>query len=94
MRYVYPEVLKPGNWAVLLHLFTFTYNPRPIQVPPIPFNVVFWSISTEFQFYLIVPFIYAIFKRYFQKQRYIYLAILVTILTIFSLKFAIWIALY
>jgi peptidoglycan/LPS O-acetylase OafA/YrhL len=91
---VYPEVLKPGNWAVLLHLFTFTYNPHPIQIPPVPFNVVFWSISTEFQFYLLVPAVYAISKHYFSKQRYIYFAILATILTIFSLKFAIWTTLY
>jgi peptidoglycan/LPS O-acetylase OafA/YrhL len=92
--FVYPEVLKPGNWAVLLHLFTFTYNPHPIELPPIPFNVVFWSISTEFQFYLLVPAIYAISKRYLSKQRHIFLAILTTILTIFSLKFAIWTALH
>jgi peptidoglycan/LPS O-acetylase OafA/YrhL len=93
--FVYPEILRPGNWGILLHLFTFTYNPT--SSPPIAINgfvgFVVWTISTEFQFYLLVPALYAIAKRYALKQQHIWLAIAAIILTIFSLKFAIWIVL-
>jgi peptidoglycan/LPS O-acetylase OafA/YrhL len=58
--FVYPAVLKPGNWEELLRLCTFTYTvPVPFfDVSTYSFNGVFWTLSTEVQFYLIVPFIY------------------------------------
>lgn len=90
--FVYPEILKLENWSVLLRIFTFTY--QGFTSPPlVNFNVAFWSLSTQFQFYLLVPFLYAIFKRYCSKQYYVWLTIALTILAVFSLKFIIWIVL-
>lgn len=62
--FVYPEVLKPGNWEELLRLCTFTYTlPIPLfDVYNYHFNGAFWTLSTEVQFYLIVPFIYTILQ--------------------------------
>ena len=58
--FVYPQVLKPGNWDELFRLCTFTYTlPIPLfDVSTYHFNGAFWTLSTEVQFYLIVPFIY------------------------------------
>ncbi len=58
--FVYPEVLRPGNWAEILRIMTFTYTfPVPFfDASTYHFNGAFWTISTEVQFYLMVPFIY------------------------------------
>lgn len=57
--WIYPHILKPENWQYLLRLLTFTYN----QSLPVFFNGALWSLSTEVQFYFVVPFIF-IFLRY------------------------------
>ncbi|MGB3404339.1 MAG: acyltransferase [Microcoleaceae cyanobacterium] len=58
--FVYPAILKPGNWEELFRVCTFTYTlPIPLfEVGNYNFNGAFWTISTEVHFYLIVPFIY------------------------------------
>ncbi|MCJ8281413.1 MAG: acyltransferase [Rivularia sp. ALOHA_DT_140] len=60
--FVYPEILKFDNWGYLFRLFTFTYHPY-ISFDVVKFNDVFWSLSTEIQFYLIIPFIYSLFHQ-------------------------------
>jgi peptidoglycan/LPS O-acetylase OafA/YrhL len=62
--FVYPEVLKPGNWEELFRICTFTYTlPIPLfDIGTYHFNGAFWTLSTEVQFYLIVPFIYTILQ--------------------------------
>ena len=57
--FFYPETLKFANWIYTIRILTFTYN----QALPINFNGALWSLSTEMQFYLIVPFIYIFFKH-------------------------------
>jgi peptidoglycan/LPS O-acetylase OafA/YrhL len=52
--WVYPDLLKVANWGYLLRIITFTYN----QTLPIAFNGALWTLSTEVQFYLLVPFIF------------------------------------
>jgi peptidoglycan/LPS O-acetylase OafA/YrhL len=89
---VYPEILKLENWGILLRICTFTYQPY-LSPQPLNFNGVVWSLSTEVQFYLVVPFLYAILKRHVLETRGIYFTIVATILAVFSLKLLIWLAL-
>lgn len=90
---VYPEILKLESWGILLRIFTFTYQPY-LSSQPLNFNGVVWSLSTEVQFYLLVPFLYAIFKRYCLKHHHVWLAIIAVLLTIFSFKLTIWMILH
>ncbi|PLZ82363.1 acyltransferase, partial [Fischerella muscicola CCMEE 5323] len=68
--FVYPDVLKFDNWGYLLRVCTFTYNPY-IASSPVAFNDVFWSLSTEVQFYILVPFIYNLSKSLVFKQKHV-----------------------
>ena len=87
--FVYPEVLKFSNWGYLLRICTFTYHPYIIQ--SVKFNDVFWSLSTEVQFYLLVPFIYSIIHKRLQQRKEIFIVSLIIILTIFLIRSLIWI---
>ena len=60
--FVYPEILKFSSWGYLLRICTFTYHPY-ISFDAVKFNDVFWSLSTEVQFYLIVPFVYSLIQN-------------------------------
>ncbi len=63
--FVYPEILKAEKWFELFRILTFTYTfPLPLSPnhPDFNFNPVIWSLSTEVQFYLIVPFLYTAFR--------------------------------
>ena len=82
--FVYPEILKVENWAYLVRLCTFTYSPHL----PVAFNGALWSISTEVQFYLVVPFIYILVRPYLRTKRNIALFALATIGTVFAIKLA------
>jgi peptidoglycan/LPS O-acetylase OafA/YrhL len=63
---VYPYILKSDQWKYLLHILTFTYDPfGSHHLPPgLFFNVSIWSLSTEVQFYILVPFFYLISKKF------------------------------
>ena len=63
--FVYPEILQFSSWGYLLRICTFTYHPY-ISFDTVKFNDVFWSLSTEVQFYLIVPFVYSLIQNYFK----------------------------
>ena len=89
---VYPEILKIENLGTLLRICTFTYQPY-LSPQPLSFNGAVWSISTEVQFYLIVPFMYAIFRHCTLNRRTVCFAIVTVTLVIFSLKLLIWLAL-
>lgn len=52
--FVYTDILKIENWGYLFRIITFTYNH---SLPPI-WNGAMWSLSTEVQFYILVPFLY------------------------------------
>lgn len=66
--FIYPHIFQPENHPYLVRLLTFTYN----QSLPVVFNGALWSLSTEVQFYLIVPFIYLFLKRYLNKPSQIW----------------------
>jgi peptidoglycan/LPS O-acetylase OafA/YrhL len=90
--FVYPEVLKPGNWDELIRLCTFTYTlPIPLfNVSTYHFNGAFWAVSTEVQFYLIVPFIYTaiqplLINRFRVGIAFIFMIFCTTLIRIFGL---------
>ncbi len=49
--YRYPEMLHPRNWWMLLSILSFDYRGDL----PIGLNTALWSVSTEMQFYFLVP---------------------------------------
>lgn len=63
--FVYTPILQIQNWGYLFRLCTFTYN----QSLPVEFSGSFWSLSTEVQFYLLVPLIYAGLKNRLQSKK-------------------------
>jgi peptidoglycan/LPS O-acetylase OafA/YrhL len=85
--FVYPELLKHENWGYLVRICTFTYN----QALPVTFNGAFWSLSTEVQFYLIVPFIFTYFKHRLITPNKVLGSIFITLVFSFVLRYAIWI---
>jgi|GEM_PF-544108 len=88
--FVYPDILKIENWGYLLRLCTFTYN----QSLPVLFAFPFWSLSTEIQFYIFVPFIYSLLRNQLRSPRQI-LCVSATIFLIASLiRLMTWISFY
>lgn len=49
--FVFHHLLQPEHWYLVLHIFTFTYY----YIQGTVFNIVFWSLSVEMQFYIILP---------------------------------------
>ncbi|MEA5597786.1 acyltransferase [Rivularia sp. UHCC 0363] len=88
--FVYPEVLKFSNWGYLLRICTFTYHPY-ISSQAVKFNDVFWSLSTEVQFYLFVPFIYSLMQNILNKRKKVFIIGLVIICANLIWRSLIWI---
>lgn len=89
--FVYPEVLKFSNWGYLLRLYTFTYHPY-ISFEAVKFNDVFWSLSTEVQFYLILPFIFSLIQNRLNSHKKIFIAGLLIIFAAFIVRSLVWIS--
>ncbi|BAZ30930.1 O-acetyltransferase OatA [Cylindrospermum sp. NIES-4074] len=90
--FVYPNWLKIENWGNLLRLFTFTYEFSVTSQPGMGFNAAFWSLSTEVQFYIMVPFIFSYFKQRFFHQKQVYLGGYLLFLVFFIIRCIIWVA--
>ncbi len=91
--FVYPEILKIENWGYLVRICTFTYHPY-IGSHPVLFNEALWSLSTEIQFYLLIPFIFNILRpRLIKLQQAIIVFGLIILLTS-TFKGIIWLSLY
>jgi peptidoglycan/LPS O-acetylase OafA/YrhL len=88
---VYPDILRFENWGHLVRIVTFTY-PGILQ-PALLFDIVLWSLSTEMQFYLIVPFIYAGLRRLKQSKLTVLTTMGLSILTVFAIKLLVWLPL-
>ncbi|MFH7026845.1 MAG: acyltransferase family protein [Heteroscytonema crispum UTEX LB 1556] len=71
---VYPDWLKTENWGYLIRVCTFTYDGSPQLQSSLNFNGVFWSLSTEVQFYLVIPFIYSFFQDKLSNKKQVLLA--------------------
>jgi peptidoglycan/LPS O-acetylase OafA/YrhL len=85
--FVYTDLLKIANWGYLIRICTFTYNHA---LPP-DFNRPLWSLSTEVQFYLLVPFIYSFIRERCIKPRQIYAAAGAVLLATSLFRLLIWV---
>ncbi len=87
--FVYRDIRNWENLPYLLRLLTFTYN----QTLPVAFNGALWSLSTEVQFYPVVPLVFKILKNQLIYPHKV-IQFIVNILLGFSLlRSAIWLAL-
>ncbi len=70
-----PEIFRIENWNIIFRILTFTYN----HTLPFTFNPPLWSLSTEVQFYLLVPLLYYYFRdrvSSFWKTLWVVIAVL------------------
>jgi peptidoglycan/LPS O-acetylase OafA/YrhL len=81
---VYTPILQVHNWGYLFRLCTFTYN----QSLPVEFSGSFWSLSTEVQFYLVVPLIYAGFKNRLHSKKQVIFSFAAILLLVCLLRLA------
>ena len=88
--FVYTDYLKLSNWGYLLRVLTFTYNPY-IGGQALQFNIPFWSLSTEVQFYLFIPFIYYLLSSRLKNIWNVAITAVIVIAGTFLIKSAIWI---
>jgi len=87
--FVYPSVLRMENWGDLSRICLFlTAFPIPLFANLNWFNPVLWSLSTEVQFYLLVPFIYSIFKPRLVTKRQVIITTILLIMIVFLLRCA------
>ncbi|WP_336884907.1 acyltransferase [Nostoc punctiforme] len=85
--FVYTDILKIENWGYLFRIITFTYNH---SLPPI-WNGAMWSLSTEVQFYILVPFLYTfLLHRLVSRKEIVVTSILIISITFF-VKLIFWI---
>lgn len=84
--FVYPQILQYENWQYLFRLLTFTYN----QTLPIVFNGALWSLSTEVQFYLCVPLIFAVFNKCLFKAKSVLKLSLLLLITSMIIRYLGW----
>jgi peptidoglycan/LPS O-acetylase OafA/YrhL len=82
--FVYTPILQVHNWGYLFRLCTFTYN----QSLPVEFSGSFWSLSTEVQFYLLVPLIYAGLKNRLQSKKQVIFSFAAILLLVCLLRLA------
>ncbi|MDJ0795902.1 MAG: acyltransferase [Calothrix sp. MO_167.B12] len=87
---VYTDYLKLSNWGYLLRVLTFTYNPY-IGGQALQFNIPFWSLSTEVQFYIVIPVIYCFFSSRLKNIWSIATTAVIVIAGTLLIKSAIWI---
>ncbi|MEH1855861.1 MAG: acyltransferase [Nostoc sp.] len=85
--FVYTDILKIENWGYLFRIITFTYNH---SVPPI-WNGAMWSLSTEVQFYILVPFFYTFLLHRLVIRKQIIIAAIIIIFVTFLVKLIFWI---
>ncbi|NJL63656.1 MAG: acyltransferase [Methylacidiphilales bacterium] len=83
--FVYTDILKMSNWGYILRLLTFTYQPY-FHAQYLPFNDVLWSLSTEVQFYLLVPFLYSILTASIINTRRAIGLFFIVIIAVFLIK--------
>ncbi|MEH2025125.1 acyltransferase family protein [Nostoc sp.] len=87
--FVYTDILKIENWGYLFRIITFTYNQ---SLPP-TWNGAMWSLSTEVQFYILVPFLYILLLHRLVSRKQIFITAILIIFFTFVVKLIFWISL-
>jgi peptidoglycan/LPS O-acetylase OafA/YrhL len=88
--FVYTDYLKLSNWGYLLRVLSFTYNPY-VGGQALQFNIPFWSLSTEVQFYILVPLIYCFLSSRLKNVWNVATTGAIVIAVTLLIKFAIWV---
>jgi peptidoglycan/LPS O-acetylase OafA/YrhL len=91
--FVYPTILQVDHWGTLLRVLTFTYQSH-VTPDDVVFDGALWSLSTEVQFYVIVPLIYGVCRPLVASWRWTVAAIVGVMLAVFGLKCLIWVGLH
>jgi len=86
--FVYTDILKIENWGYLFRIITFTYNH---SLPP-TWNGAMWSLSTEVQFYILVPFFYIFLLHRLVTRKQIVITAICIIFVTFVVKLIFWIS--
>ncbi len=89
--FVYTEIFKIEYWGYLIRVCTFTYHSQMVS-QQIAFDYALWSLSTEIQFYILIPFIYNFFRHRLMNQKHILIAAVCVIGVTFVLKLIAWIS--
>lgn len=82
----YPQIWLPENRQYLLRILTFTYD----HTLPVDFHGAFWYLSTEVQFYLVIPFIYIYLRDRLTKLNQLITIFFSLIFLSFCLRILIW----
>jgi peptidoglycan/LPS O-acetylase OafA/YrhL len=89
--FVYPDALRIENWGYTLKVLTFTLG----LIPGKPGNISLWSLSTEVQFYLLVPFIFLLSRKLVHIRKIYILLIMLGVTSLFTvIRGLIWFSLY
>ena len=88
--FVYTNYLKLSNWGYLLRVLSFTYNPY-VGGQALQFNIPFWSLSTEVQFYIFVPLIYCFLSPRLKNVWNVATTGVIIIAITLLIKFVIWV---
>jgi peptidoglycan/LPS O-acetylase OafA/YrhL len=91
--FVYPNYLKIENWGYILRLLTFTYDFSSTSQPGMNFSPVFWSLSTEMQFYIFVPFIFTYLRYHIYQRKQVYFTAFVIAMCMFLMRCLLWVTL-
>jgi peptidoglycan/LPS O-acetylase OafA/YrhL len=84
--FVSPQILKPEHFGDIFKMLTFTYQ-GDLSINP---NGALWSISTEFQYYLIAPVIFLLFFPLLTSVKRIFFTWAIILLIEAILRYTIW----
>lgn len=92
--FVYPSLLKIENWGFLLRVLIFSYDHGPESTSAIqnPWgNGAFWSLSTEMQFYILVPFLFSFCFTKINSYKRLYSISIFVFLMMLLLRLGVWV---
>jgi peptidoglycan/LPS O-acetylase OafA/YrhL len=88
---VYPDGLRIENWGYMLKPLTFTLALVPGNIV----NGSLWSLSTEFQFYLLVPFFFLLTRKLVHRSKPFVLIVMLGVAASFiGIRGLIWYSLH
>jgi peptidoglycan/LPS O-acetylase OafA/YrhL len=82
----YQHIWYPENREYLIRILTFTFD----YSYPLDFHGALWYISTELQFYLVIPFIYLYLRDRLTNLKQITVVFFSLIVLLFGLRLLIW----